>query len=107
TGRIIDLQWVEQITAGITGPGGAVFALNDPVAQGRTAFERTAVRAAVAAARPQLHALDRRSALVAAAWGGAAAAGALLLAALALALSARRVGATTRPADPVAALVRS
>jgi high-affinity iron transporter len=108
TGRIIDLQWVEQITASVTGPGGAVVSLSRPVAQGRTAFNPTVVRAAVGAARPQLHALDRRSALVAAAWIGTVAGSALLLAALALALAARRrIGGAKRPADPVRALITS
>ena len=109
TGRVLDLRWTERVTVGVTGPGGATFALGGIAAQGQSALPPAAVDAAADAARPELRDLDRHEAIVAGAWSCAVGALALGLGALAVAFASRRERRDARrPAGaPVGTLVAS
>jgi high-affinity iron transporter len=109
TGRVLDLRWTERVTASVTGPGGAKFALGGIAAQGQAALPSAAVDAAAAATRPELRDLDRRQLFVAGAWSCGVAALALGLGVLAVALASRRERRDSRrPAGtPVQTLVAS
>jgi len=90
TGRVLDLSWTERVTASVTGPGGARFALAGIAAQGHSALPAGVIAAAAAAARPELHDLDRRQAFVAGAWSCGLVAVACGLGALAVAAASQR-----------------
>lgn len=100
TGRVLDLRWAERVSANVTGPNGATFALAGTAAQGQSAFPPEAVEAAAAAVRPQLRDLDRRGAMIAGAWICAVAAVALGAGVAALAVAVQRERRQLRHATP-------
>jgi high-affinity iron transporter len=106
TGRVLDLRWSEQVTASVSAHIGTI-PLGAPVATATSARDRAAVSAATAAARHDLAALDRRSALIATLWGVLVAGVLALLGAGALALREHRDRATAPVTDPTSELVTS
>jgi high-affinity iron transporter len=102
TGRVLDLRWTERVSANVTGAGGTVVPLSRPVAAATSALPTSAVRAAADRTRDALHRLDRRDALMTAAWFCGVLAGLFLLAAAGLgaggAARTRRAAEVTTPA---------
>ena len=100
TGHVVDLRWTETVLATLTGTQVGTVPLDSPVATASTTLPKAAAGAAADAARGDLSALDRRSALHAGAEAtGTSAVLALLFGAILL-LTGRRRPATVTQVTP-------
>jgi high-affinity iron transporter len=90
TGRVVDLRWTETVLATLTGTQVGAVPLDRPVASAASGLPAATAASAAGAARHDLSALDRRSALHAGAEAAGAVAVLALLATVLLAVTGRR-----------------